>query len=351
MCADTLPTTQDRIVFLGDSITDGGTMMLMIGQAICDAGKPAPTLINAGIAGDTSAGMLKRLKRDVLAHRPTIVCVSAGINDLMRNVKPEAYAKNIDGIVKGLQERKVRVVVLTLTPVGSKHEAKQAMWQQYNTILRGAATRYGCAVAEVARDMTAGPGSPDRLLSDDHIHLGFDGYIKMAGAVLHALGYARLSAPRDLRIEQLPGIIAHWKFRALGKGEKAPTEEDVKALKADGTWKDYSLPEQRPRDSWWLEHERRRGLGLSMEKLIGPAKEFVGVAKLESAEAREVWVNVGAQLQAVFLNGVKIYQNKGWRGWHPGKEAVRVRLKKGANQIVVVVPNQWFLSVTDRRQL
>ena len=60
-----------RIVCLGDSITDGNTYPLLIRQAIKASGKPVPLFLNAGIGGDTAAGMLSRLETDVIARRPT----------------------------------------------------------------------------------------------------------------------------------------------------------------------------------------------------------------------------------------------------------------------------------------
>ena len=47
-----------RIVFLGDSITDGHTLPLLLRQAL---GAGAPACINAGVAGDTAAGMRAQL--------------------------------------------------------------------------------------------------------------------------------------------------------------------------------------------------------------------------------------------------------------------------------------------------
>lgn len=56
LAADTPP---QRIVFIGDSITDGHTYPLLVRQALAEAHKPVPVCINAGISGDTAAGMRK----------------------------------------------------------------------------------------------------------------------------------------------------------------------------------------------------------------------------------------------------------------------------------------------------
>jgi hypothetical protein len=74
---------QPRIVFVGDSITDGHTYPQLVRQALAEAGKPVPVIINAAIAGDTARGMRLRIERDVLVHRPTLVTLSVGINDVL----------------------------------------------------------------------------------------------------------------------------------------------------------------------------------------------------------------------------------------------------------------------------
>ncbi len=67
-----------RILCLGDSITEGHTYPLVTAASLQAAGKPVPTFINAGIGGDTAAGMRARLARDVFPRRPSLVLLSAG---------------------------------------------------------------------------------------------------------------------------------------------------------------------------------------------------------------------------------------------------------------------------------
>ena len=91
---------EERIVFLGDSITDGHTLALLVEQAL-----RGPRALNAGVAGDTAQGMLQRLDRDVLSRRPTRVVLSVGINDLFHQVSAEAYARDVTAIAVRLRER------------------------------------------------------------------------------------------------------------------------------------------------------------------------------------------------------------------------------------------------------
>src|SRR5262245_36761678 len=123
---------QERLVFVGDSITDGHTLPLLVRQALVDAGKPAPTVINAGVAGDTAAGMRSRLDRDVLTRRPSTVLFSAGINDVLRGVKADAYEVDLSVVAEALRKKKIPVVLLTTTVLGPKHAAAEKRLDDFN---------------------------------------------------------------------------------------------------------------------------------------------------------------------------------------------------------------------------
>ena len=63
----------DRVVFLGDSITHGGSYICWA-QAFYELRTPMNVrFYNAGISGDTAAGGISRLKKDVLDRNPNKV--------------------------------------------------------------------------------------------------------------------------------------------------------------------------------------------------------------------------------------------------------------------------------------
>src|SRR4051812_45627790 len=74
----------ERVVFIGNSITDGHTYPLLVEQSLHAAGQTQFVAINAGVASDTAADMRKRIERDVLVHHPTLATLSVGVNDSMR---------------------------------------------------------------------------------------------------------------------------------------------------------------------------------------------------------------------------------------------------------------------------
>jgi hypothetical protein len=66
------PVPRDRVVFMGDSITDGWNLA---------TGFPGKPYVNRGIGGQTTAQMLVRFYPDVIALKPAAVVIFAGTND------------------------------------------------------------------------------------------------------------------------------------------------------------------------------------------------------------------------------------------------------------------------------
>ena len=78
---------EQRVVFMGDSITDGWGRRPGTGQFF--PGKP---YINRGISGQTTPQMLIRFQQDVVALHPAAVVILAGTNDIAGNTGPSHVA-------------------------------------------------------------------------------------------------------------------------------------------------------------------------------------------------------------------------------------------------------------------
>jgi lysophospholipase L1-like esterase len=341
------PKGPPRIVFLGDSITDGNTYPLWVRRALAEAGKPVPVCINAGVAGDTAAGMRQRLQRDALPHRPTLVTLSAGINDVLREVKPDDYEADVTAIAEALQARKVPLLILTTTILGPKHAEADKRLDDFNAALRRVAQKHGSKVAKVNRLMREARSRGEELLEPDQVHLNEAGYRVMTRAVLDGLGHRDVAVPRERKVELMPGVVRRWQMRPLADKEPALDETAVAALKPDSAWKTVTLPQPGPEAHWWLDQERRRGFAVGLDKHVGPGKRFVGVAVREEEKPRPVYLNTGSDLGSIWLNGKRVYRNEGWTGWHAGKERIPVQLVAGRNTLVIETGPSFFLSVTD----
>lgn len=93
------------VVFLGDSITQGW------GD---DFGGAFPGLkaANRGISGDTTRGMLVRLKEDVLTLSPAGVILLMGTNDLEEKAEPATIAGNVRLILDALKAHRADLPIL-----------------------------------------------------------------------------------------------------------------------------------------------------------------------------------------------------------------------------------------------
>ena len=71
-----------RVVCLGDSLTEASDVAPDESWHALAATKTGAELVNCGIGGDTSAGLLSRFQADVVARRPHAVILLGGANDL-----------------------------------------------------------------------------------------------------------------------------------------------------------------------------------------------------------------------------------------------------------------------------
>src|SRR5215475_14348085 len=104
---------EDRVVVLGDEITENWGR----GNSRFFPGKP---YLNRGVSGQTSPQMLVRFRQDVIALKPKVVVILAGMNDIASIEGPitqAMFAENIMSIVELAKANNIRVVLASVTPV------------------------------------------------------------------------------------------------------------------------------------------------------------------------------------------------------------------------------------------
>jgi len=123
----------DRVCLVGDSITHSGTYHSHIFLYYATRfPERRVTFMNCGISGDSASGMQRRLEWDVFARWPSVVTLSAGMNDVGRSLysatKPventsekkkesiERFKENIRQLAASFQERGLRTIFITPTP-------------------------------------------------------------------------------------------------------------------------------------------------------------------------------------------------------------------------------------------
>jgi lysophospholipase L1-like esterase len=89
------------VIMLGDSITEGIDWHELF---------PDLRILNRGIGGDTSAGVLNRLD-EVIGRRPKVVFLMIGSNDLQAGVPISVTRANVGSIVGALAQSQTRIVL------------------------------------------------------------------------------------------------------------------------------------------------------------------------------------------------------------------------------------------------
>jgi lysophospholipase L1-like esterase len=203
----------DTVVFLGDSITAERTYGKVVETyTLLRFPDRKVRFVNAGWGGDTAAGGLARLDRDVLDKGATVVTVAYGINDIGWGTKADAehrqkYLDSVRDIVERCNARKVRVFVCSAAVTAADPDKSEADFLQQmcdegmkrSTSLGGGAIDAQRSMRDVQRRIKAANAKePDEkkretLHAPDGVHLNNLGQTAMAFAILKGLG-----APRDV---------------------------------------------------------------------------------------------------------------------------------------------------------
>ena len=130
---------------------------------------------NAGAAGETTADGLKRLGRDVLQKDPKLVIVLFGGNDFLQRVSREEVFKNLDEMVRRIQEAGAMVVLVGVQS-GLWGDAVRADYA------RIAKRRRAVFIPNILEGIFLDPA-----LKSDSVHPNDAGYEKMAQRILKVI--------------------------------------------------------------------------------------------------------------------------------------------------------------------
>jgi|GEM_PF-586394 len=179
-----------RIVCFGDSVTGvyyhtgsrrAYTDMLGIALRKSVDGAQVET-INAGISGHTTVNALARIDKDVLSHKPDLVTVMFGLNDMVR-VPLDDYRANLKTIVAKCHEIGAEVVLATPNNVVTTSGRPTEKLITYCDIVREVGRELSVPVCDCYREMDGLRARDEfawRLLMSDAIHPNMDGHKVMA---------------------------------------------------------------------------------------------------------------------------------------------------------------------------
>jgi lysophospholipase L1-like esterase len=119
---------ESRVVFLGDSITDGWrARRILSGQAVCQSRHR-----RADYAADAHP-----LPADVIALQPRAVLILAGTNDIAGNTGPatlEMIEDNLTSIAELAKAHNIRVILASVLPIHDQGKTKMSERRPPETI-------------------------------------------------------------------------------------------------------------------------------------------------------------------------------------------------------------------------
>lgn len=189
--------TPRTIVCLGDSVTGvyyhtGGRRAYpeMLEVAIKKAlPKANVKVINAGISGHSTTEGLARLDRDVLDHKPDLVTISFGLNDMGR-LSEEQFRTNLETLVARIREAKAKVVLCTPNSVITTASRPIEKLKRYCDVIHAISRSLNVPVCDqfaAGEALRARDAWAFRCTLSDEIHPNMDGHKRMAEELCRAI--------------------------------------------------------------------------------------------------------------------------------------------------------------------
>jgi lysophospholipase L1-like esterase len=199
----------DRIVFLGDSITEAGVSpkgyVTLVKRALEEKHKDLEIeVIGAGVSGNKVPDLRRRLAKDVLARKPTVVVIYIGINDVWHGENDPAKGTPKEDFEAGLKEvigkilaGGARAVLCTPSVIGEKKDGANKLdgkLDEYADISRKVAKDLKVPVCDLRKAFQAylrehNPEEKEAgILTGDRVHLNDAGNKLVAETVLKTLG-------------------------------------------------------------------------------------------------------------------------------------------------------------------
>lgn len=214
-----LLSKRDKLVFIGDSITDcgrnrpvgespfGGLGSGYVGLVDALLGASYPELqvrvVNVGISGHTVRDLKARWQSDVFDLKPDWLSIMIGVNDVWRqfdhptipetHVLLDEYATTLRELVERTQPLLKGLVLMTpffIEPL--RDDAMRARVDQYSAVVKQIAAEHDAILVDTqaAFDDVLEHGYSAKLALD-RVHPNAIGHMTIARAMLSAIGFTR----------------------------------------------------------------------------------------------------------------------------------------------------------------
>lgn len=165
------PVSTGAIIFLGDSITEGGNWAELF---------PGKNILNRGIGGDVTKGVLARLD-EVVRHQPSKLFIAIGTNDLAMGFSNADILNNYRAIIQRVKTGTpaTKIYVQSVLPVGKWgiFGHKNSKIQPFNKELQTICAEMGVPFIDLYPHFLDAEGYLDKQYSNDNLHLMGNAYV------------------------------------------------------------------------------------------------------------------------------------------------------------------------------
>ena len=172
---EAMPTSENDIIFLGNSITDGGEWAELFQNPNCK---------NRGISGDITSGILNRLET-ITKGCPAMVFLMIGTNDMNWGLSNDSVGLGVREVVQRIKQEspRTRIIVQSILPTNdcygyfSGHTKRYADVPIINGMLKAMAEEEGVEYLDLYSHFANEEGKLNSAYSNDGLHINGDGYL------------------------------------------------------------------------------------------------------------------------------------------------------------------------------
>lgn len=161
-----MPISEDDIVFVGNSLTEGFPVTELYG----------PRFKNRGISGNTTMNVLSRIE-SIAKRKPRKIFLEIGINDLKNGLSIETTYKNYISIIDKIRSLSplTQVFIQSLTPTSGYYRSTNAKVIVMNKMLYDHCQKNDLIYIDLFTPLQNGNGL-DSIFTNDGLHLNYSGY-------------------------------------------------------------------------------------------------------------------------------------------------------------------------------
>lgn len=178
------PIGQNDIVFLGNSLTEGGRWSEFFAETQARLQKKGGAIRNRGIIGDTAEGIADRLD-EITKGKPKKIFLLCGVNDISHDLTLDQIAARLENLVSRIRSEspKTKLYLQSILPFNESFKryknlnGKTWMVAELNVMLKQIADKYKVEFLNIyPLFLEEGTARLNPSITSDGLHLNAEGY-------------------------------------------------------------------------------------------------------------------------------------------------------------------------------